>query len=77
MDADERDQVAEVGYWVAPRALQQGVAAPASGLLTRWVLTELGMARLEVFIEPENWRPPWLPSVVVTSTRACVARSRC
>ena len=54
MDADERDQVAEVGYWVALRALQQGVATPASGLLTRWALTELGMARLEVFIEPEN-----------------------
>ena len=54
MDADERDQVAEVGYWVAPRARQQGVATQALGLLTRWALMELGMARLEVFIEPEN-----------------------
>ena len=54
MDADERDQVAEVGYWVAPWARQQGVATQALGLLTRWALTELGMARLEVFIEQEN-----------------------
>ncbi len=36
----------EIGYWVAPRARGRGVATRAVRLLSRWALTELGLARL-------------------------------
>lgn len=52
IDADRRS--AEVGYWVAPWARGQKVAQRAMRLLSDWAFTELGLQRLEFFIEPEN-----------------------
>jgi RimJ/RimL family protein N-acetyltransferase len=54
MDVDARHLVAEVGYWVAPWARQQGAASSALASLSTWALGDLGLARLELYIEPEN-----------------------
>jgi RimJ/RimL family protein N-acetyltransferase len=47
-------KVAEVGYWVAPWARGQKVAQRAVRLMCDWALTDLGLRRLEFFIEPAN-----------------------
>jgi [ribosomal protein S5]-alanine N-acetyltransferase len=43
-----------MGYWVARGARDRGVATRALRLLSRWLLDELGLARIEVHVEPEN-----------------------
>jgi len=43
-----------VSFWVAPDARGQGVAAQALALLAGWAFGSLGLARLELFIEPDN-----------------------
>ena len=43
-----------VTYWVLPEARGRGVASDAVQLLARWALGDLGLKRLEMFIEPEN-----------------------
>ena len=45
---------AMVTYWVLPEARGRGVASDAVQLLARWALGDLGLKRLEMFIEPEN-----------------------
>jgi RimJ/RimL family protein N-acetyltransferase len=45
---------AQVGYWVAAPARQRGVATRALGLLSRWAIPELELARLELRTLPEN-----------------------
>ncbi|WP_199539232.1 GNAT family N-acetyltransferase [Desertihabitans brevis] len=45
---------ASVGYWLAPAARGRGAAARAVRLLTRWALTDLGLARLELTCGPDN-----------------------
>jgi RimJ/RimL family protein N-acetyltransferase len=45
---------AMVGFWIAPEARGQGVAAQALSLLAGWAFGSLGLTRLELFIEPEN-----------------------
>ncbi len=45
---------AMVSFWVAPDARGQRVAAQALGLLAGWAFRCLGLARLELFIEPDN-----------------------
>jgi RimJ/RimL family protein N-acetyltransferase len=45
---------AMVSFWVAPQARGQGVAAQALWLLAGWAFGSLGLARLELFIEPDN-----------------------
>jgi RimJ/RimL family protein N-acetyltransferase len=45
---------AMVSFWVAPEARGQGVAAQALWLLASWAFGSLGLARLELFIEPDN-----------------------
>lgn len=45
---------AMVSYWVVPEARGQGVAIEAVQLLAGWALGQLGLMRLEMFIEPEN-----------------------
>jgi [ribosomal protein S5]-alanine N-acetyltransferase len=42
------------GYWVAPQARGRGVAARGLRLLSRYVFSELGVERIELWIEPEN-----------------------
>lgn len=45
---------AEVGYWTAPWVRGRGVATRALGLLARWALAELGLARVDLYAEPAN-----------------------
>ena len=44
----------EIGYVVAPEARGRGIAGRALGLLTRWGFAELGLARIELRIDPRN-----------------------
>jgi RimJ/RimL family protein N-acetyltransferase len=44
----------EIGYWTAPWARGQGVAARATALLARWGLEELGLNRVELFADVDN-----------------------
>jgi RimJ/RimL family protein N-acetyltransferase len=46
--------VAEVVYAVAPWARGRKVAQRAARLLCDWAMTEVGLARLEFYIEPSN-----------------------
>jgi RimJ/RimL family protein N-acetyltransferase len=46
--------VAEVVYAVAPWARGRSVAQRAGRLLCDWALTDLGLARLEFYVEPAN-----------------------
>lgn len=45
---------ASVGYWVAPPARRRGVAAAALTCLSMWALQQLGLVRLELYVEPWN-----------------------
>lgn len=50
---------ASVGYWVAPSARGAGVARRALEVVSAWGLGVLGLARLELYVEPWNaasWR---------------------
>ena len=42
------------GYWVAPEARGRGVATRGMRLLCGYATAELGIARIELWIEPEN-----------------------
>lgn len=46
--------VAEVAYWVSPKARGQGIATRAVRLVSDWGLEELGIERLWLETEPEN-----------------------
>jgi RimJ/RimL family protein N-acetyltransferase len=48
------DRVAEVGYWVAPRARGRGVCTRAVRLVARWVLEDRGMERLQLRADEQN-----------------------
>lgn len=47
MDVHDPDR-GEIGYWVGPRHRGRGVAARALALMSRWALTDGGMARLDL-----------------------------
>jgi RimJ/RimL family protein N-acetyltransferase len=49
-----RHRVGQIGYWVAPEARGRGVAIRALRLLSRWALSDLGLARVEVRVDIEN-----------------------
>jgi RimJ/RimL family protein N-acetyltransferase len=51
---DRRSGRGEIGYWVAPWARRRGVAVRAVGLISIWALSDIGLERLELLIEPEN-----------------------
>ena len=51
---DAADLVAQVVWAVDPSARGHKVAQRAGRLLCEWALTDLGLARLEFYIEPEN-----------------------
>ena len=45
---------ATVGYWVASAARGRGLATTALRLVSRWVIEELSVERLELVTEPQN-----------------------
>ena len=46
--------VAGLGFWLVPDARGRGVASRAVALLSEWGLDELGLARVEAWVEPDN-----------------------
>jgi RimJ/RimL family protein N-acetyltransferase len=46
--------VAGVGYWVVPSARQRGHASRAVRLFSDWALLDMGLARIEAWVEPGN-----------------------
>lgn len=51
---DWTHSVAEIGYWVGPQARRRGVATRAVRLICAWAFEHLGMARIELCIQPGN-----------------------
>jgi RimJ/RimL family protein N-acetyltransferase len=47
-------RVGQIGYWVAPEARRRGVATRSVRMLSRWVLRDLGLARVEIRVDVEN-----------------------
>jgi ribosomal-protein-alanine N-acetyltransferase len=45
---------ASVGYWVVDTARRQGAAASALRAVARFALEQVGVARLELYVEPQN-----------------------
>lgn len=43
------------GYWVAAGARRRGVATRSLRLLSSYLFGELGLSRIELWVEPENW----------------------
>lgn len=52
-DVDRALRTAELGYWVAREARGRGVASRSIHLLSDWAF-EIGLERLDLFIEPDN-----------------------
>jgi RimJ/RimL family protein N-acetyltransferase len=48
------DSRATVGYLVGAAARNRGVASRAARLVSRWALAELGVARVEIHVRPDN-----------------------
>ncbi len=44
----------EIGWWIAASARGRGLATAGARLLSRWALTELGLARVDCFVDVEN-----------------------
>lgn len=53
-ELDWRDRTGEVGYWIAPDVRGRGVATAATGRLCRFVLDELGIAKLHLLTSVDN-----------------------
>ena len=49
-----RDGVAHVGYWTRPESRGHGYTGDALRTLTRWLFADVGVARIEMVIEPTN-----------------------
>ena len=47
--------VGEIGYWTAADARRQGVASRATSLISRWGLGPVGLKRISLLTEPENF----------------------
>jgi RimJ/RimL family protein N-acetyltransferase len=43
-----------VGYWLLPEARGMGLATRSVRLVSMWALVHVGLARLELYAEPEN-----------------------
>jgi len=54
MILDRSAEVAEAGYWVDPAHRGRGVASAALELLSSWAFGELGLARIELHVDPRN-----------------------
>lgn len=51
---EDRDALAEVGYWVLPQARGRGVATMAVETVVGWAFTDGGLGRLEIEHELDN-----------------------
>ena len=51
---DWRNGRGEIGYWIAPSARRRRVALRAIAVVSGWGFQTLGLARLEILVEPEN-----------------------
>lgn len=47
-------QIAEISYWVFPTFRGRGFAARAIALACGWAFLELGVERMELYVEPDN-----------------------
>lgn len=47
-------QVGEIGYLLWPQARGRGVITRAVCLLARWAFDALGIARLQILVDPDN-----------------------
>lgn len=54
MRRDRDHRTAEIGYWVAPWARGDGIAARALRLLAAWAIRTLGVARITCQIDVDN-----------------------
>jgi RimJ/RimL family protein N-acetyltransferase len=54
MLADPVGRVAEAGSWISVEHRRQGYASRALGLVIAWASSELGLARIELHIDPCN-----------------------
>jgi len=50
----EDDQIARASYSIGPQARRRGFASRALELVARWAFEGLGIARIELYIEPDN-----------------------
>jgi RimJ/RimL family protein N-acetyltransferase len=48
------NRIGEMSYWVFPPFRRQGYASRAIGLLCEWAFAELGVERMEIYVEPDN-----------------------
>jgi RimJ/RimL family protein N-acetyltransferase len=48
------DGTAEMSYWVFPPFRRRGFAARAISLACEWAFDELGVERIDLYIEPDN-----------------------
>lgn len=48
------DQIAHASYSTGPQARRRGFASRALRLASRWAFDRLGIARIELYIEPDN-----------------------
>jgi RimJ/RimL family protein N-acetyltransferase len=51
---DDARRIAELGYWVAAEARGRGVASRAIELVTGWAHDELGVERVDVYVDSGN-----------------------
>lgn len=52
--ASEGAQVGEIGYLLWPHARGRGVMTRAVSLIARWAFGELGIARVQILVHPDN-----------------------
>jgi RimJ/RimL family protein N-acetyltransferase len=52
----EDTALGEIGYLLAADARGRGLATRAVGLLVGWALRDLGMARVQALVDPDNPR---------------------
>ncbi len=53
-DLDWDHRRAELEIWIAPRDRGRGLAAAALGLAGRWLLTQCGLERVQILVDPAN-----------------------
>jgi RimJ/RimL family protein N-acetyltransferase len=53
-DVDWGHSRAELGIWTAPAQRGRGVAADALRLIGRWLISECGLARVQIVTDPDN-----------------------